>query len=163
MVSTVWMGHQWFTIRWILQFPSVLSLALLKVVFPSCIYLFWLWIIRIYLWKNKICGHFFWLFVINWSFGVFLAEVTTPSGRIDLPKLIDNRNSTVTVRYEPTEIGTHQLDIFYNGVPVDGSPFQFAVDAVRAGSIAAYGGGLTQGIVGSKCSFVVDVADLGSS
>lgn len=80
-----------------------------------------------------------------------------------MPKIIDNRNGTVTIRYEPTEVGLHQMRVTYNDSPVDGSPFEFSVEAVRAGNVTAHGSGLVQGVAGTKCSFVINTANLGTS
>lgn len=43
-----------------------------------------------------------------------------PSGNIDKPHIEDNRDGTVSVRYDPREEGTHELALKYNGEHVQG-------------------------------------------
>lgn len=43
-----------------------------------------------------------------------------PSGKIDKPVIQDNRDGTVSVKYDPREEGSHELVVKYNGEPVQG-------------------------------------------
>lgn len=43
-----------------------------------------------------------------------------PSGKFDKPVVTDNHDGTVTFKYDPTEIGTHELHIKYNLEHVQG-------------------------------------------
>lgn len=43
-----------------------------------------------------------------------------PSGKVDKPIIQDNRDGTVSVKYEPREEGSHELVVKYNGEPVQG-------------------------------------------
>lgn len=43
-----------------------------------------------------------------------------PSGNIDKPVIEDNRDGTVSIKYEPREEGTHELALKYNGEHVQG-------------------------------------------
>ena len=43
-----------------------------------------------------------------------------------------------------------------------GSPYQFYVDAVDSGVVAAYGPGLSYGIAGEPCSFTIDTKNAGA-
>lgn len=43
-----------------------------------------------------------------------------PSGNIDKPVIEDNRDGTVTIKYEPREEGTHELALKYNGEHIQG-------------------------------------------
>jgi filamin len=45
-----------------------------------------------------------------------------------------------------SEIGSHQLDVFYQGQPIAGSPFKFHVDQVQSGYVSAYERGLSYGV-----------------
>lgn len=99
-----------------------------------------------------ICGAFF----------VAEAVVTTPSGQRHFPKLEDNRNGTVKIKYQPTEVGLHTLDVTYNQSPVAGSPFKFFVDHVGVGHVTAYGPGLSHGISGQLCHFTIVTKDAGA-
>lgn len=50
----------------------------------------------------------------------FPAEVKMPSGHIDKPQIEDNRDGTVSIKYEPREEGVHELLVKYNGEHVQG-------------------------------------------
>lgn len=51
---------------------------------------------------------------------IFTAEVKMPSGKIDQPRIEDNRDGTVRVQYDPREDGIHELYVKYNGEHVQG-------------------------------------------
>ncbi|XP_066973718.1 filamin-A isoform X16 [Macrobrachium rosenbergii] len=94
--------------------------------------------------------------------GHVTAEVKMPSGRVDNPLIEDNRDGTVSVRYEPKEEGLHELHIKYNSEHVQGSPFKFHVDSISSGYVTAYGGGLVHGITGEPCNFTISTKDAGA-
>ena len=48
------------------------------------------------------------------------AYITMPSGDKAYPKIEDNKDGTVTVRYQPTQTGLHELNLSYNNEPIDG-------------------------------------------
>lgn len=48
-----------------------------------------------------------------------------PSGQIDKPLIEDNRDGTVSIKYDPREEGIHELAVKYNGEHVQGSPVSF--------------------------------------
>ena len=48
------------------------------------------------------------------------AEVITPSGNMDKVVVQDNRDGTVSVKYDPKEEGVHELNVKYNGEHVQG-------------------------------------------
>lgn len=43
-----------------------------------------------------------------------------PSGKVDKPEIEDNRDGTVSIRYDPREEGLHELALKYNGEHVQG-------------------------------------------
>lgn len=43
-----------------------------------------------------------------------------PSGKFDKPVVLDNHDGTVTFKYDPKEIGEHELQIKYNLEHVQG-------------------------------------------
>ena len=47
-------------------------------------------------------------------------EVKMPSGERDQPIIQDNRDGTVSIRYEPREEGLHELHVRYNEEHVQG-------------------------------------------
>lgn len=49
-----------------------------------------------------------------------VAVVTTPSGRKEYPKIEDNKNGTVTIKYQPKETGLHEMEVCYNNQPIQG-------------------------------------------
>ena len=48
------------------------------------------------------------------------ATVVMPSGKRAYPNIEDNKDGTVTVRYQPTETGLHQLHMQYNNEEIEG-------------------------------------------
>lgn len=44
-----------------------------------------------------------------------------PSGTVDKPVIDDNRDGTVSIRYDPREEGLHELALKYNGEHVQGN------------------------------------------
>lgn len=44
-----------------------------------------------------------------------------PSGHIDQPEIVDNRDGTVSIKYDPREEGVHELYVKYNGENVQGN------------------------------------------
>jgi filamin len=105
-------------------------------------------------------------FVISKSFeltgGSLEADVKMPSGNIDKPTIEDNRDGTVSIRYEPREEGTHELALKYNGEHVQGSPFKFHVDSISSGFVTAYGPGLTHGVTGEPALFSISTKGAGA-
>ncbi|EDW59138.2 filamin-A isoform X2 [Drosophila virilis] len=87
--------------------------------------------------------------------GNVTAEVKMPSGKVDKPVIQDNRDGTVSVKYDPREEGSHELVVKYNGEPVQGSPFRFHVDSITSGYVTAYGPGLTHGVTGEPANFTI--------
>lgn len=43
-----------------------------------------------------------------------------PSGHVDQPVIEDNRDGTVSIKYDPREEGVHELYVKYNGEHVQG-------------------------------------------
>ena len=93
--------------------------------------------------------------------GACKADITMPSGRHEKPRVIDNKNGTMDVAFRPSEVGQHQLDVSYDGSPIEGSPFQFYVDEPQPGRVTAYGPGLSHGFVDTDCDFTIVTKDAG--
>lgn len=49
-----------------------------------------------------------------------------PSGNVDKPVIEDNRDGTVSIRYDPKEEGLHELALKYNGEHVQGRSVKFS-------------------------------------
>lgn len=93
------------------------------------------------------------------------AKVKMPSGKSDKATIIDNKDGTIKISYEPKEVGQHEISLRYNDEPIDESPVVFYVDAVGAAKkkITAYGPGLTHGLAGESSQFTINTGGLGSS
>jgi len=90
------------------------------------------------------------------------ASIRTPTGRLHAPIIEDNHDGTVSIKYQPAEIGLHELDVFYQGQPIAGSPFKFHVDQIQTGYVTAYGPGLSHGVCNQPSSFRIVTKDAGS-
>uniref|UniRef100_A0A7N8YJD8 Filamin-C-like n=1 Tax=Mastacembelus armatus TaxID=205130 RepID=A0A7N8YJD8_9TELE len=93
--------------------------------------------------------------------GEVTGEVRMPSGKTARPHITDNKDGTITIKYQPTERGLHEMDIKYDGNHIPGSPLQFYVDAVNSGVVTAYGPGLSYGMVNKAATFTVVTKNAG--
>uniref|UniRef100_A0A8C5GBZ7 Filamin-C-like n=1 Tax=Gouania willdenowi TaxID=441366 RepID=A0A8C5GBZ7_GOUWI len=93
--------------------------------------------------------------------GEITGEVRMPSGKTARPHITDNKDGTITIKYQPTERGLHEMDIKYEGNHIPGSPLQFFVDAVNSGVVTAYGPGLSFGMVNKAATFTVITKNAG--
>uniref|UniRef100_A0A4W6F0Q2 Filamin C n=1 Tax=Lates calcarifer TaxID=8187 RepID=A0A4W6F0Q2_LATCA len=93
--------------------------------------------------------------------GEITGEVRMPSGKTSRPHITDNKDGTITIKYQPTERGLHEMDIKYDGNHIPGSPLQFYVDAVNSGVVTAYGPGLSYGMVNKAATFTVVTKNAG--
>ena len=59
-----------------------------------------------------------------------------PSGNVDKPVILDNRDGTVSIKYEPREEGLHEVYVKYNGEHVQGKTKLFISVTVYNQSIA---------------------------
>lgn len=48
-----------------------------------------------------------------------------PSGNVDKPVIEDNRDGTVSIKYDPREEGLHEMVLKYNGEHVQGNYDKF--------------------------------------
>ncbi|RUS81267.1 hypothetical protein EGW08_010971 [Elysia chlorotica] len=90
------------------------------------------------------------------------ATVVMPSGKRAYPNIEDNKDGTVTVRYQPTETGLHQLHMQYNNEEIEGSPFLFHVESLDSGYVTAYGPGLSHGVVYENAVFTINTKNAGA-
>uniref|UniRef100_A0A3Q2QDY1 Filamin C n=1 Tax=Fundulus heteroclitus TaxID=8078 RepID=A0A3Q2QDY1_FUNHE len=93
--------------------------------------------------------------------GEIRGEVRMPSGKTARPHITDNKDGTITIKYQPTERGLHEMDIKYDANHIPGSPLQFYVDAVNSGVVTAYGPGLSYGMVNRAATFTVVTKNAG--
>ncbi|CAH0562197.1 unnamed protein product [Brassicogethes aeneus] len=94
--------------------------------------------------------------------GKVTCTITNPSGAQTEKFVTPSLDGTYKVSYIPFEEGTHTIDIFYDNVPVPGSPF---IVNVRRGpdskKCIAYGPGLDKGYVGKQNTFTVETKGAG--
>jgi filamin len=111
------------------------------------------------------------------------ARVKMPSGRIANPSVEQNSDGTVSIKYQPSEVGLHELEVMCSGVAIQGSPFKFHVDALNTltgsqedittsmsqthihsqhGYVNAHGQGLTHGFCDEPCEFSIVTKDAGT-
>ncbi|XP_076762357.1 filamin-A-like isoform X2 [Xylocopa sonorina] len=93
--------------------------------------------------------------------GKVTSEVKMPSGNVDKPVIEDNRDGTVSIRYDPREEGQHEIAVKFNGEHVQGSPFKFHVDSLASGYVTAYGPGLIYGVCGEPGNFTISTKGAG--
>lgn len=77
------------------------------------------------------------------------AQVTSPGGNVVDAEIVDSGNSTYRVRFVPTEMGSHTVNVKYRGEHVPGSPFQFTVGPLGEGGshkVRAGGTGLERAV-----------------
>lgn len=92
----------------------------------------------------------------------FKALIRTPTGKRHTPNIDDNHDGTVSIKYQPEEVGLHELDVFYQRQAIAGSPFKFHVDQVQTGYVTAYGPGLSHGVCNESSNFRIVTKDAGS-
>lgn len=51
-----------------------------------------------------------------------------PSGKQAYPNIEDNKDGTVTVRYQPSEVGLHKLHMQYNNEEIEGKRQEMCCD-----------------------------------
>ncbi|XP_068916696.1 filamin-A isoform X4 [Tenebrio molitor] len=95
--------------------------------------------------------------------GIVTCTITNPSGAQTENLITPLLDGTYKVSYTPFEEGRHTIDIFYDNVPVPGSPF---IVNVRRGCDAkkciAYGPGLEQGYLNKSNVFTVETKGAGT-
>lgn len=68
------------------------------------------------------------------------------------------------VRFIPRENGVHYIHVRLNGNHIPGSPFKVLVGQQDAdpSRVRAYGDGLSRGVTGKQCKFIVNTVNAGS-
>ena len=88
--------------------------------------------------------------------------IRTPTGKIHTPLIEDNHDGTVLIKYQPAEVGLHELNVSYRNQPLNGSPYKFHVDQIQTGYVTAHGPGLSHGVSNESCKFRIYTKDAGS-
>lgn len=96
---------------------------------------------------------------INGSGNDVKAVITSPRG-LEVPvAILDNRNGNVAVEFIPTEVGEHQIDVFYFGKPIARSPFHCQVfDRTKINVLNLP----NTGFIGKPVEFDIDASLAGS-
>ena len=74
-------------------------------------------------------------------------------------KATEGEYNATPYAYVPTAVGSHKIEILYNGKPIPGSAFNPEIEERPAALCKAYGEGLSTGTVGDEATFTVDVPD----
>lgn len=82
--------------------------------------------------------------------------VRTPSGLLESADVTENLDGTVSLKYDPKEEGLHEISLTSSGEHLQGSPYFVFVDSLTGPNVTAYGPGLSHGIAGSPCNFMID-------
>lgn len=62
-----------------------------------------------------------------------------PTSEGDRPIITDNRDGTISLKYDPKKDGNYEMQIKYNYEHIKGSPYKFVVDNTSKGLITAFG------------------------
>ncbi|XP_049441714.1 filamin-B isoform X1 [Epinephelus fuscoguttatus] len=93
------------------------------------------------------------------------AEVISPSGEKQPAELVAAGNDTYCVRFVPTEMGVHTVNVRYRGLHVPGSPFKFTVGPLGEGGaskVRAGGPGLEGAQAGEPADFSIWTREAGA-
>uniref|UniRef100_A0A672NFU9 Filamin B, beta (actin binding protein 278) n=1 Tax=Sinocyclocheilus grahami TaxID=75366 RepID=A0A672NFU9_SINGR len=94
---------------------------------------------------------------------LFTGEVITPSGKTAQPSVIDNKDSTIILKFDPSEEGLHQLFIKSSRNDLPELPLQYYANSLANRSTMAYGRGLVYGIANETAIFTICQEDSASS
>ncbi|XP_056102359.1 filamin-A isoform X1 [Rhinichthys klamathensis goyatoka] len=97
------------------------------------------------------------------SEGEITGEVITPSRKTAQPDVIDNKDGTIIIKFDPLEEGLHQLLIKSTGNDLPVLPLQFYANSRANRSTMAYGCGLMYGIANETATFTICQEDSASS
>ncbi|RMX60911.1 hypothetical protein pdam_00003464 [Pocillopora damicornis] len=90
-------------------------------------------------------------------------RVTDPEMELlDYELTYDRGSNLYHVRFVPKRPGRHRVDVEYDGVPVDGSPFMMNIEGTEGHKkVFASGDGIKGGMVNEKIDFMVDARTAG--
>ncbi|XP_078614623.1 filamin-A-like isoform X5 [Branchiostoma floridae x Branchiostoma japonicum] len=95
--------------------------------------------------------------VLGTAGGELMVNIQSPSGR-RVPETLGARYGDYLCSYVPTEAGMHTIDVAYNGMTVQGSPFHVEVTDASAVSLFP----VDQGIIGRPVDFDIDASRAGN-
>ncbi|XP_050427022.1 filamin-A isoform X1 [Adelges cooleyi] len=95
--------------------------------------------------------------------GVVTCTVTNPSGTRTETFIAPQGDGTYRISYTPFEEGQHTVEIFYDGMPIVGSPFSVNVKrGTDASKCRAYGPGLSKAVLNKVNAFTVETKGAGT-
>uniref|UniRef100_A0A9J7XGK7 Filamin B, beta (actin binding protein 278) n=1 Tax=Cyprinus carpio carpio TaxID=630221 RepID=A0A9J7XGK7_CYPCA len=97
------------------------------------------------------------------SEGEITGKVITPSGKTAQPSVIDNKDGTIILKFDPSEEGLHQLLIKSSRDDLPELPLQYYANSLANHSTMAYGHGLVYGIANETATFTICQEDSASS
>ncbi|XP_008178841.1 filamin-A isoform X2 [Acyrthosiphon pisum] len=101
--------------------------------------------------------------VAKYGQGVVTCTVTNPSGTRTETFITPQSDGTYKISYTPFEAGPHTIDIYYDGVPIVGSPFSVNVRrGTDASKCRAFGPGVSHGIIHKVNTFTVETKGAGT-
>ncbi|TRZ01404.1 hypothetical protein DNTS_018426 [Danionella cerebrum] len=95
--------------------------------------------------------------------GQITGEVVMPSGKTATPNVIDNKDGTMSMQFDPSEEGLHQILVKSSENDLPDLPLQYYANCHANRSTIAYGHGLVYGIANEKAMFTVCQEDSASS
>ncbi|CAH8522190.1 unnamed protein product [Dicrocoelium dendriticum] len=97
--------------------------------------------------------------------GDVTAVVVSPNNEQMACQVKNGMDGTYVCNYTPLEEGVHHIEVYYNGIPVPGSPFSVRVSSgCDPSRVKAFGPGLEDGphlIPGARAEFTVDLTGAG--
>lgn len=88
--------------------------------------------------------------------------ITDPKGKNIPSKIIAQNNDVFKILYTPFEAGKHTIEVYYDGMPIPGSPFSiFAKSGCDPSRCKAAGPGLKGGYMNQKAKFTVNTREAG--
>ncbi|XP_058873200.1 filamin-A-like [Acipenser ruthenus] len=99
------------------------------------------------------------------NIGEMKAQVTSPSGKVHDAEIVGEENNTYCIRFVPSEMGIHTVNVKYQGQHVPGSPFQFTVGPLGEGGahkVRAGGPGLERAEAGLPAEFSIWTREAGA-
>lgn len=94
--------------------------------------------------------------------GKVRAIVTNPSGTKNETMVTNNEDGTYNVAYAPYEEGPHEVDVTYEGLPLEGSPYPVnVVPGHDSSKVKAYGPGLEKGKTNEPQKFTIETKGAG--
>lgn len=88
--------------------------------------------------------------------------ITDPKGKNISSKILSQNNEVYKILYTPFEAGKHTIELSYDNMPIEGSPFTiFAKSGCDPSRCKAFGPGLQDGLINVAAKFKVSTREAG--